>query len=637
MAKGTRSKRRHNRLSLSFRFSLLMLLAALLPLAVVVGVNDYFARPTLIKQSSDALTADAKNNAGRIDDYFHERLLDGFALSTLDTARGFLNCVPQEAAAQQAIAQGLPPTLSADCATNFDSGRNYENSVGLALFVGTQRDPNYVEWDMFLPNGQFLLSSNSATQKAGLKLPPTDIAKVAAGHQLVSGVYYNSAQRYGFVRLYTPIHQQLLTGPVIGVLVATLKLDKVWSIVAQEKTANGAGGLAFITDENGVRIATTDVADIFTAVQPLTAQIQGNIATQQLYGVTGQSPVPVVNLPNIGKNIPVSSQPALFQTSESGEAPFQFVGEKLTYLPWTYFVASPLSTITAVATDQVRTSILSAAIVAVLAALLGLFIGSRTATPVEQSAGDLEGAVTILKALAARQENSASEQHWVVDACKTGIEGVRYLTDAMNQAAKRIMLASNWFNDYWDRLTEEQVRATVQHLRELAAYIDEAARRQQASSDRLDKAITVTMQVSDQLLTGATEANQSAAQLEQVVRDLQHVIGGRQSAAALASAEAETLQRRMDSVTGAIPAIGAPANNSRMLPPAGRSSAASGRIAPPAPQQPWGSPSQMGGDEWGMYGGQNANGGSGAAARGSGPRSGYGQNGGQNGYDQNQW
>ena len=38
---------------------------------------------------------------------------------------------------------------------------------------------------------------------------------------------------------------------------------------------------------------------------------------------------------------------------------------------------------------------------------------------------------------------------------------------AMNQAAKRIMAASNWFNDYWDRLTEEQARATVQHLREL--------------------------------------------------------------------------------------------------------------------------------------------------------------------------
>jgi Tfp pilus assembly protein PilN len=65
MAKGKQSQRRRSRLSLSLRFSVLMLLAALLPLAVVVGVNDYFARQTLIKQSSDALSADANSSASR--------------------------------------------------------------------------------------------------------------------------------------------------------------------------------------------------------------------------------------------------------------------------------------------------------------------------------------------------------------------------------------------------------------------------------------------------------------------------------------------------------------------------------------------------------------------------------------------
>ena len=79
---------------------------------------------------------------------------------------------------------------------------------------------------------------------------------------------------------------------------------------------------------------------------------------------------------------------------------------------------------------------------------------------------------------------------------------MRYLSDAMHQAARRIIDASNWFGDYWNRLTEEQARRTVQHLQELAHYIDEAARRQQSSSERLGKAITVTRQVSDQLVAG---------------------------------------------------------------------------------------------------------------------------------------
>ncbi len=654
MAKGKQGQRRRSRLSLSLRFSVLMLLAALLPLAAVVGINDYFARQSLTQQSRDALTADASSNASRIDDYFRERLLDGVALSSLETASQFLTCVPQEAAAKQAEAQGAYITtaiLSNDCATNFDS---YAASVGRALFVGTKRDNNYTEWDMFAPNGQLLISSNPQTQKAGLTVPKEDLTPVQQGHQWVSGVYYNAQGQYAYVHLYTPIYKVFPNqGAVLGFMSATLRLDKVWSIVDEEMKANGAGSLAFITDENGVRIADTNRAQVFTAVQPLNASAQGLIASEQRYGVSGQTPV-VAN-PDVANAVVADGQQVSFQTGASGAQQFQFVGEKLQNLPWMYFVASPISTVTAVATQQLKLSLISAAVVAVLAMLLGLLIGSRTASPVERSAGDLEGAVAILKSLAARQENSASEQHWVVDACKTGLDGVRYLADAMNQAAKRIISASNWFNDYWDRLTEEQARATVQHLRELAAYIDEAARRQQASSDRLDKAITVTMQVSDQLLTGATEASQSAAQLEQVVRDLQHVVGGRMSAAADASDEAEALQRRVESVTGSIAAINGPMNGAQPLLPPGRPAAAmSGRVAPRAPRQAWDSPSHMGGDEcdvfngqmgqMGQMGGMNGNG-AGSGARGAGARSqmgqmgqgqmGQGQMGG--GYGENQW
>jgi hypothetical protein len=651
MAKGKQSQRRRSRLSLSLRFSVLMLLAALLPLAVVVGVNDYFARQTLIKQSSDALSADANSSASRIDDYFHERLLDGVALSSLQTASEFLVCVPQEAAAKQAVAEGRfvsTAILSTDCATNFAS---YGASVGRALFVGTKRDSNYTQWNVFAPNGQLLISSDRATQAAGMTVPKEDLTPVQQGKQRVSGVYYDSQNKFAYVQLYTPIYTTFPNqGAVVGFMEATLRLDKVWSIVDQETKANGAGSLSFITDENGVRIADTNRTDLFTAVQPLNAQAQGLIASEKRYG--SASVTPVQSLPAVANAVVADTPQVSFQAT-SGANQFQFVGKKLTNLPWMYFVASPITTVTAVATQQEKLSIISAAIVAVLAALIGLFIGARTASPVERSAGDLEGAVAILKSLAARQENSASEQHWVVDACKTGLDGVRYLADAMNQAAKRIISASNWFNDYWDRLTEEQARATVQHLRELAAYIDEAARRQQASSDRLDKAITVTMQVSDQLLTGATEATQSAAQLEQVVRDLQHVVGGRLSASADASVDAdemEEMQRRMELVTGSIAAVRPPlpagqmSGASQKMPPSGRPPVGVGaRVAPRAPRQAWDAPSQMGGDEWdslingqggqmGQMGAQN--GGYGATGRGNGSRSQMGQMG---GFDDNQW
>ena len=55
---------------------------------------------------------------------------------------------------------------------------------------------------------------------------------------------------------------------------------------------------------------------------------------------------------------------------------------KLATVPWSYFVLSPISTVTQVATDQVKNSLIIAGVIAVLAIL----IGHRVA-PVPASAG----------------------------------------------------------------------------------------------------------------------------------------------------------------------------------------------------------------------------------------------------------
>jgi hypothetical protein len=612
-----------------------MLLAALLPLAAVVGVNAYFTRQALIKQSESVLPSDANVTASRINDYMRERLLDGVALSSLDTAPKFLNCIINlaqvTAVNQQYGYQYMQPTP--DCAANTVS---YTESVGRAAAVGVERDSNYSLWNVYLftspTSATELISSQmkklpdgSLVPAAQTPAPAAEIANVIKGQQAISPVYYDQTDNYAYVRIYTPIFKQFpptaKSGAPLGFLQATLKLNAVWGFVDQGAKSSGSDSGAFILDQNGVRVADTDSTSIFTAVAPLSSDAQSQVSSLGLYGM--KTAPTVQSLPQVASAAANSGQQTTFQsaTVPGGKTTSQFASVKTraldqdapllgaagnNILPWTYFLDTPVASVTAVATQQLQLSLITAAIVAVLAMLLGLFIGSRTASPVEQSAQQLEGAAGMLKALASRQEGSASEQSWVVDACKTGIDGVKYLADAMNQAARRIVTAANWFNDYWDRLTEEQARATVQHLRELAAYIDEAARRQQASSERLDKAIAVTMQVSNQLLTGATEANQSADQLDAVVRDLQRVIGGKVSAIAESREEAETMRRRVESATSSMPAIGAPAPIAPpALPaPAGArpmSAAAAGRIAARAPRFPMNPPSQLGGDDWGAY------------------------------------
>ena len=527
MAKAKGREKVRRRLSLSVRLSLLVLFAALLPLAAVVGINDYFARGTLIQQGTSALTTDANSKVSLIDTYLSERSKDGEALATLPTTPAYLTCID---------AQALPPEQAAvveaqaNCASPTLGEQFYQGSNCRALHVGSARDKNYTIWSLFDPRGDALLSSSSKDCSPGKVAPVAkeDLAPVVQqGKSWISAVYYDAQEKYAFVQVYTPIIAQPGSKQVLGFLRATLRLDYVWNLVASEAGANGAGSYAFITDENGVRIADAHTSDLFSAVQPLDAAAAQLISSEQRYG-SGDG-VPQNNLPAVASAMKSDAATDSFQgpADPGSSLPYQFVRIHLTSVPWSYFALSPLSTVTRVADDQVRTSLISAAVIAVLAILIGLLVGRGTTHPVRDSAAELVGAATALKKLASRQQSSAGEQQWVVDACKTGLDSVSYLSDAMNQAARRIIDASNWFSEFWDRLTEEQARRTVQHLLELARYIDEAARRQQASSERMGKAIAVTMQVSDQLVAGATAATQSADQLEQVVRDLRHVVGGR--------------------------------------------------------------------------------------------------------------
>jgi hypothetical protein len=557
------------RISLGVRLTVLILFAALVPLAAVVGIATYRARQALTDQGQAQLSSDANAKATLIDSYIYERLQDGQALATLPTVAPFILC------------QTLPVAPDALKCTSL--GPTYLGSNQRALVVGLNRDCNYLVWSLFDGHGNPLLAyqQNLANLCKGdqVPLPLNQVAQVPAadvravmsqGQSYISPVYYDG--KHASVQLYAPIiFANPLTsakGPV-GFLRATLNLDYIWGIVGHELGANGSGSNAFIADANGVRVASSNPSELFTAVKPLDQVVVQEIQTDKRFGsATAPS---VVDLPQVADSLDATDTQQTFQSvaDPSSTTQYQFVRIRLDKLAldrnggnisvplgWSYFVLSPTATVTQIATDQVYYSLASAAVVAVLAILIGLFIGSRITKPVQRSVAELEGATVRLNELASHQQHSSSEQHWVVDACQTGLDSVRYLSDAMHQAAKRVTEASNWFGDYWDRLTEEQARRTVQHLQELAHYIEEAARRQQASSERLGKAITVTRQVSDQLVSGATAASESADQLQLVVNDLHRVVGGPARRAPASDVSEVPLEEQFGVMPGMAPGMG---------------------------------------------------------------------------------
>src|SRR5581483_1113342 len=112
---------------------------------------------------------------------------------------------------------------------------------------------------------------------------------------------------------------------VVCFLQATLRLDYIWSIVNGEQGANGSGSYAFITDENGIRIADIHSENLFTSVMPLDATTAQLITSEQRFGTS--TPVPQVDLPQVSNSLKDQGTLQTFQgvATPGSSVQYQFV------------------------------------------------------------------------------------------------------------------------------------------------------------------------------------------------------------------------------------------------------------------------------------------------------------------------
>lgn len=515
-------ERPRRRLSLSVRVSLGLVLAAIVPLLITVAFSEWQTRPALTAQANTAMESDAKTRVQLIDTYFRERQLDTQTLAQVTSVQQFLATPP-------------PPTTPVPVYQDLTLHATY------ALAAGIFRDKLYTTWELFDTKGEPRLyyPLNNRPQKHGQYFaPPEDLQMVRSGKTFVSAVYYSPATQKASVDLYSPIYAPQAQGQgglpaqsassqqsaYIGFIRATLDLDYVWNIVEGDRGDNGAGSYAFILDENGVRIADTIAAQRFQAVAPLNPDAQQLASREARYGSVAT--IPVLPDPTFAQQLGNGADLTTFQAQPAGQnEPFQVVQQSSTVLPWHYFVLSPVSTVTAVANQQLLITALVAFTMSALVALIGLIAGRRITHPILTSVEHLLRNSNALSELAASQRDAASEQMWVVDSSQVGLQSVEYYTGATRIAAHQLSEVGIELARTWGQADAYTARLALERIVAAARYIEEAAAYQDASNQKLSTALKVATQVSEQLATGATSATDAATQLEQVVAQLRSVVG----------------------------------------------------------------------------------------------------------------
>ena len=512
---------RRKRLPLAFRLSLILMLIAVLPPLLIVGISEYTARPILINQANQTMEADAEARTQLIDAYLQDRISDLVTVSTTQ-------------ALQTWITEGL-----------VGRQQNNDEQTGLGVLNGGEtHDPNYMKWsvtDVTDGNQPVIYPTNAtmAPQEVAFQSQllgplmqrnplPTNLNPPAALARsiIISPVYSNPATHNAFIDIYMPVFQFDRTGAItdsLGYLMAQLSLNHIWDIVDGDKGIANSGN-SFILDNNGVRIADSSNHNLFTAVAPLHPEVQQLAVQQEWYG-TNQGPKVQANTA-LEAAINHPRQHLTFPMTPYGQTqPYQAALSQSTVLPWTYVVTSPSSVVTQAADQQLLTTIAGAILLLVLAALIGLLTSSRISRPIMRSVAQLRGNSEALNGLAQKQQGASSEQLWVIDSVKVGLQSVQYYTDATRISAHKMSEIGTELRDSWLRQDIETIRRSLQEVIDVAQYIEKAADYQTDSSQKLTTAIKVTSQVNDQLADGSISATEAAKQLQQVVNDLRNVVG----------------------------------------------------------------------------------------------------------------
>ena len=490
-------------LSLSVRISLWLIGVAILPLLVALVISELQSRPTLVNQANTTMETDAKTHAQLIDSYLSVKLL---TLQSLDYTPLVLGYFLDPAGAQ--------------------AKANAHLIIENGMAINKKLDPEILLVTFFTPQGKQLLfysPVNLKPQPHGKDLiPPGDLQRIALGHQFISGVYYDPTTHQSTVELYTPIYSTTLKR-VLGVVRDTMSLAVITSIVHGENGANGSGSYAFILDQNGVRIIDPHPKVLFTSIAPLSPLAQQQVQEQNLYGSSGTLPV-LADTTLQGIQSQQKPETSFTDTPADANEPFQVTRLPLTSVPWTYFVLTPVNVVLALANQQLLILSLLALFVIIPVAVIGWIVGNRISSPILRSVGSLVGNSAVLNELSGKEENAASEQIWVVDASVVGLNSVEYYTEAskkaiwrLNDLGREMLLRRN--GDMQSSFHDIEVMVNIgQYLEKAIAYQDDSNR-------KVAVAIKVTNEVAAQLAAGAKASKAVAKELEQVVKQLRHIVG----------------------------------------------------------------------------------------------------------------
>lgn len=303
---------------------LLLLIFGIFPSGVLGGLTFLVSRDVVSNQAATILLGHSLHTAGAIDQYLIDRRNDMAVASQLPEFSTYLLSPTNVLYAQDALR-------------------------ALRALAGR---PDYESVSIVDPSGKVVLSSMSVEINTFVEFSPYFTEPMKGTPFFISDIQISPITNRPAIFFSAPI-RDVITNRIVGVLVARIALDGIWSLVEHDKDISGKGSYGMLLDEYTVRIANSlslgrrDEMEgsflLFTAVAPVSPEQEKGIPSERRFGIAPGAIVQVVPIPEVAQALTTPGVKT-FETSSDVNTERNFAAiAALSVKPWRYVIMAPFS------------------------------------------------------------------------------------------------------------------------------------------------------------------------------------------------------------------------------------------------------------------------------------------------------
>ncbi len=189
------------------------------------------------------------------------------------------------------------------------------------------------------------------------------------------------------------------------------------------------------------------------------------------------------------------------------------------------FVAEPLAGIQNLIVNTTVQLAIVGALIMIVGAIFAILLAQAITSTLQNAARQVSGASEKFGSIAAQQSSGSAQQVWAINALS---QALRNLSETASDIAKRSEQLAQMGNQVLQRRAEvspAQVDSILNYVTRSTYDISVASRQQAATVERMNGAMQAVMEVAQQVANDSQQTTEGAERLEQVVRQLQQLLG----------------------------------------------------------------------------------------------------------------